>query len=604
MWARSYTFRALLAIGLLVAFYLVALAIALGLLAIPYLEYTSLGRLHIKLALVCVVGSGVILWSLVPRRVPFEPPGPLLSESEQPRLFALLREVARKMGTEVPSEVYLVPDVNAFVTQRGGFLGFGSRRVMGIGLPLLAVANVSELRAILTHEYGHYAGGETRLGSFIYATRAAMGRTLHNLEQSGSALLHKPFEWMLQAYLRLTQAISRQQELAADEWSVRLNGQAAHTSALQLAGVHGTGFSFFLRDEVQPLVSSGMVPDNVFEGYRRFLRSSTWQKLQPKIADSLRKEASDPYDSHPALEERLAFARKLQAPEVPVDDTPAWTLLSEPQALEVRFSEALRGESHELVSWDGMASAWAKMWGRMADRAQSRVPELKLGNLPELVSKPEALEQFAESVVPRMRGYRMPDRQEEVRGVASRYLGAWLGSVLSHNGWHCHTAPGEPLVLVHQGEQVDTMDLARRLVEGTLPPEELQRLAARTGMGPEVSWPVEEQVRRACLDRSAPVELKPGPKYTEVVTSLAEVFLPRCCALCCGPGEYVADVPHTLSSLLGSDRQFVFKLALCETHRSEGSKAFKVSKFDEKSQQITLQVYNAEYARLIDQANA
>ena len=35
----------------------------------------------------------------------------------------------------MPEEVYVVNAVNAFVAQRGGIMGIGSRRVMGIGLP-------------------------------------------------------------------------------------------------------------------------------------------------------------------------------------------------------------------------------------------------------------------------------------------------------------------------------------------------------------------------------------------------------------------------------------------------------------------------------------
>src|SRR2546430_16869096 len=81
----------------------------------------------------------------------------------------------------MPTEVSLVADVNAFVTTRGGFMGFGSRRVMGLGLPLLQTLGVRELRAVLAHEFGHYHGGDTKLGPWIYKTRAAIGRTLQGL---------------------------------------------------------------------------------------------------------------------------------------------------------------------------------------------------------------------------------------------------------------------------------------------------------------------------------------------------------------------------------------------------------------------------------------
>ena len=70
---------------------------------------------------------------------------------------------------------------------------WASHRVMGIGLPLLRITSVSELEAILAHEFGHYHGGETRLGPWIYKTRAAIVRTLSSLGERGP--LHLPFRW-------------------------------------------------------------------------------------------------------------------------------------------------------------------------------------------------------------------------------------------------------------------------------------------------------------------------------------------------------------------------------------------------------------------------
>ena len=121
----------------------------------------------------------------------------------------------------MPSEVYLVPDVNAWVSSRGGVMGFGSRRVMGIGLPLLHVTRVAEMEAVLAHEFGHYHGGDTRLGPWIYKTRTAIGRTLEAL---GDGWLQVPFRAYGNFFLRVTQAISRAQEFTADRLAATLFG--------------------------------------------------------------------------------------------------------------------------------------------------------------------------------------------------------------------------------------------------------------------------------------------------------------------------------------------------------------------------------------------
>src|SRR5690348_1750523 len=107
MWARSYTVRALFAVGFLLVFYTATLGVALGLLVLPLHLYTT-HRFHALFTALCLAGAGAILWSLLPQRERFVPPGPRLLEAEHPRLFAALRDVARRMDVALPSEVYLV----------------------------------------------------------------------------------------------------------------------------------------------------------------------------------------------------------------------------------------------------------------------------------------------------------------------------------------------------------------------------------------------------------------------------------------------------------------------------------------------------------------
>jgi Zn-dependent protease with chaperone function len=55
--------------------------------------------------------------------------------------------------------------------------------VMGLGLPLLQTLTVSQFRAVMAHEFGHYYGGDTKLGPWVYKTRAAIVRTLLGISQ-------------------------------------------------------------------------------------------------------------------------------------------------------------------------------------------------------------------------------------------------------------------------------------------------------------------------------------------------------------------------------------------------------------------------------------
>ncbi len=100
--APSLFWRALVAIALMVGFYVLAVAMIVLLLWIPYAEWTYAGRLHVKLVLFCIVGVVIISWSILPRVDRFQAPGPELKPGEYQELFRELVKVARA-GPQVRS---------------------------------------------------------------------------------------------------------------------------------------------------------------------------------------------------------------------------------------------------------------------------------------------------------------------------------------------------------------------------------------------------------------------------------------------------------------------------------------------------------------------
>src|SRR4029453_22156 len=162
----------------MVSFYLLALLVVGVLLAIPVVLWNVAKGLLLQLGLFCLVGAFVILKAIVPRPDRFEPPGPLLTPDKQPDLFAETCDLALRNGQAEPAEVYLIADANAWVNQRGSFMGLGGRRVMGLGLPLLQTLTIPELRGVLAHEFGHFHGGDVAIGPWIHKTQAALVRTV------------------------------------------------------------------------------------------------------------------------------------------------------------------------------------------------------------------------------------------------------------------------------------------------------------------------------------------------------------------------------------------------------------------------------------------
>ena len=157
-----------LAVALTVGFYGLALVVSLGLFLIAYATLTAWNSvdaavISLCLASLCVACGLSILWSIGPRRYRFGPPGPRLDPAGDPDLFAVIQDVATATSQAMPADVYVINGVTAFVGQYGGVMGFRSRRVMGLGLPLMHAVSVQQLKAILAHELGHYSSGHAVL---------------------------------------------------------------------------------------------------------------------------------------------------------------------------------------------------------------------------------------------------------------------------------------------------------------------------------------------------------------------------------------------------------------------------------------------------------
>jgi Zn-dependent protease with chaperone function len=306
--SRSLTARAVLAVALMVGYYALALAVSIALIWIPYAEYTYLERLDFRIAVACLAGAATVLWALIPRSDRFDAPGPQLTPSTAPQLFSLIDDVAAATSQQRPAEVYLLNEVNAWVSQRGGTMGFGSRRVMGVGLPLLSSLTRAELLAVIAHEFGHYSGGDVGLGPWIYKTRAAIARTMAGVDQT---YLQWIFNWYGRMFMRMTMAVSRQQEFVADETAARISGAAPMVSALQKVAVLGPAYLAYLQQEVLPILRSGFLPP-LAEGFEQFMGNpETRAAFSKMIHEQTTGDSVGAFDSHPPLNERVAALERL-----------------------------------------------------------------------------------------------------------------------------------------------------------------------------------------------------------------------------------------------------------------------------------------------------
>src|SRR6266568_4878718 len=443
--------RVTVALLLTIGFYGLALGIAGGLLSIAWLFWVN-GHHVNRVTAFCVIGAGVILWLIVPRPERFQPPGPALEAASNPRLFKELNDVASRVGEPMPHEVYLVPDVNAGVRQRGGFMGARGRRVMLLGLPLLQVLTISEMRAVIAHEFGHYHGGDTRLAPWIYKTREAIIRTVRQLSGS-SSVLHLPFVWYGRMFLRVTQAISRRQEFAADALAARTVG--ARPLATGLRTIFGAALAYdgYWREEVVPVLSAGFLPP-LADGINR----ATQEEMKaPRI---------DPYDSHPSLPDRLKALQGLPPGPEPATEPPALSLLENASGAEVPLAASLLkpgAPALRPVSWPDVGiEVQVPYWEARVRREAQLLAGQTVANIPRLM---------------------LPsDWNADARRTRLVTIGSALAVALVGSGWTLESLPGAAPVLHRGADRVEPFGIVEDLARGKLTDQGWQERAGALGI--------------------------------------------------------------------------------------------------------------------------
>jgi heat shock protein HtpX len=467
------------AIALTIAFYVLALAIAGGLLAAAILPWVLGGGNNGWVTVTGLVLGLSVLWAILPRRMPFTPPGVRLTHESQPRLLKMIDEEAQAAAERTPDEVYATFEVNAGVLEVGRH-----RRVMIVGLPLLHLISERGLRSVLAHEFGHYTGGDTRLGPWIYRTREAIGRTIQQLssEDGGESwskrAVRLPFIWYGKGFLRITNAISRRQEFAADARAAQRAGRDVHVETLRRLEAYAPAFDAYWANEVAPLLSSGRRPP-IGEGFSAFIRAESVDRAASEyLQRELDEGTTNPYDSHPSLSERIAAMERFP-PGHPDDSRAAETLVDDPMGLEKAQAMHLFGpEAGDLrpVDWDAVgAEVYLERARRLVAAHGELLGDTSAGEIDELV---DSLGRVAGELQ-----QREPDLEvEHARDFAAALISDGLLVALHEHGWSVEAPPAEPVLCCRDEDRIPPHAVVHELREGRLTGPEWRERAHELGI--------------------------------------------------------------------------------------------------------------------------
>lgn len=476
--APSLAGRAFLAVVLLIGFYLLAIAIVVALLGMLYGMVAYGNRIDLRIILFALIGAGTVIWSIIPRRDKFIPPGPKLNPADHPKLFQAVHEIAEETEQEPPAEIYADAQVNAWVANRGGVMGFGSKRIMGVGLPLLQGLSVSQFKAVLAHEFGHYHGGDTRLGPWIYQTRSLIGRTITNLAQQNS-FLHKPFLWYGNMFLRVTHAISRQQEYAADALAARTVGTEHLVEGLKR--VHGSAVAYdvFWNRHVAPVLNAGYHAP-LAEGFGRFINTEEAEReMQAATAHAIKNQKQDPFDTHPPLPMRIDAVSQIVADITESETQPATTLLGNLPALESEIFTSLARLNgmtpFTSLQWDAVGSkvylpGWEHTYNNHKIALQGVTPE----KLPEIV---RSIDQYIPT------GWQANTTPESRAAQFKTVIGIGLALLLHQKGWELKTQVEDQAYFTQDGISIFPFKACDLLASGEIAEGEWQALCEKANIG-------------------------------------------------------------------------------------------------------------------------
>ncbi|MEV4331820.1 M48 family metalloprotease [Streptomyces sp. NPDC049597] len=209
---------------------------------------------------------------------------PVLRRPDAPRLFELVDEVAAVAGTAGVDTVVIAADANAAVST----YGVRHRRMLRIGLGLWEILTPPQRVALIGHELGHFAHGDTRRGAVVGRALDSLALWLYFLTpDSETDLMQRVTHWMmavprwavlglLHLLDQLTLRATQRAEYLADETAARAGSSVAAAELLDRLLLVPSVTSALHRESVVAHSRGGAAA-------RREAEQRLWERLAARI---------------------------------------------------------------------------------------------------------------------------------------------------------------------------------------------------------------------------------------------------------------------------------------------------------------------------------
>ena len=239
------------------------------------------------------VGGIWLLWEMGKafcQRSPLPPDFREISASDYPEFFKLVHEVTEELRLSDVAKVYVCPDVMAAVFIRPDLksLFATSQRFLVVGMGLLTQLDDDELRAVLYHEFGHYAQKEMDDSAMVYrmglfardfiAIREMKKMGIWEMQLRNQYVLFSYFlDFICSRVNRSYATLSRNMEYEADDVAVENMGAATLQRALVHVAWLKYNYKVLLWGDAR-LKTQGVCVDDVYAALALVCRSRQYEK--------------------------------------------------------------------------------------------------------------------------------------------------------------------------------------------------------------------------------------------------------------------------------------------------------------------------------------
>jgi len=358
----------------------IGIAILFGFLGILLVSEVH-GVITLMLAL-GAIGMGVMLVYFMLKSLAIKKNEPIttvgeITQNTDPVLYNFISKVCAETKAPSPKKIFLIDDVNAFVSYDSVLLSlfFPARKNLYIGLGLINSSTVSELKAVIAHEFGHFSQGSMRFSSYVYHFNQIIYKMVaDNAEYNASLEKWAGFSGYFALFARLNvgliravqsimsafykvlnkgyMGLARQMEFHADAVAASVAGSAPLITNLYRMELAKASYDHLLA-YYNGLVKENIKADNLFTHHFKLmqllaLRENIQLKNGFPIIDAGTVSQlggssiviKDQWASHPSDEDRESALRKLNIVSETIDES-AWMLFSNPDATQAEHSERL-----------------------------------------------------------------------------------------------------------------------------------------------------------------------------------------------------------------------------------------------------------------------